>query len=103
MSGFTTGSQVANLLKNASLFENQSLIGGQWRTSAGNQFFNVYEPSSGEILASCVSSTEEDFSEAIELAHIGFQSYSTSSTAKERGLQLRKWYELILENADDCL
>jgi succinate-semialdehyde dehydrogenase / glutarate-semialdehyde dehydrogenase len=89
-------------IKNTALFDSQGLIAGTWKNATNNKSFPVYEPSSGEILAECSDFGTTDFEEAIHAAHIGFKEFSTTTTAKERATLLRKWYELIIENLDDC-
>ncbi|OQD81873.1 hypothetical protein PENANT_c024G09783 [Penicillium antarcticum] len=44
---------------------------------------------------------KEDFIEDIEINNAGFESFSTSTTAKARGEILRKRYELTLQHKDD--
>lgn len=89
-------------IKNAALFDSQGLIAGTWKKATNDKSFPVYEPSSGEILAECSDFGTPDFEEAIHAAHAGFKEFSTTTTAKERATLLRKWYELIVENLDDC-
>jgi acyl-CoA reductase-like NAD-dependent aldehyde dehydrogenase len=47
--------------------------------------------------------SRDDFIKAIKIADKGFRKYSTGTTFAERGAQLRKWFELINENLDDCI
>lgn len=86
-------------LKNASLFDTQGLIAGSWK-SAGKTF-PVIEPSTGDVLAECSNFGKQDFVDAIESAHDGYQKFSSSTTAKERGTILRKWNDLIVQNSED--
>ena len=46
--------------------------------------------------------SREDFIRAIKIADKGFRKYSTSTTFPERGAQLRKWFDLIHKNLEDC-
>jgi acyl-CoA reductase-like NAD-dependent aldehyde dehydrogenase len=62
----------------------------------------VYEPSSAEVLGQVADLSRDDFIKAIKIADKGFRKYSTSTTFAERGVQLRKWNDLILANVDDC-
>ena len=64
---------------------------------------NVEEPSSAEVLGHVADMSRADFVRAIEIADKGFRKYSTSTTFAERGVQLRKWFELVHENLDDCI
>jgi acyl-CoA reductase-like NAD-dependent aldehyde dehydrogenase len=61
------------------------------------------EPSSAEVLGHVADMSRDDFIKAIKIADKGFRKYSISTTFAERGAQLRKWFELINENVDDCI
>lgn len=71
---------------------------------AYNGFFaDFQEPSSTEVLGYVADMSRADFVRAIEIADKGFRKYSTSTTFAERGIQLRKWFDLIQKNIDDCM
>ncbi|RGP78262.1 succinate-semialdehyde dehydrogenase nadp + [Fusarium longipes] len=88
-------------LKNPSLFVTEGLVAGEWRPGTSGKTFPVIEPSSGEELSRCADLGLPDFVEAIDVAHKGYKEFSTSTTAKERGILLRKWNDLIISNVDD--
>jgi succinate-semialdehyde dehydrogenase/glutarate-semialdehyde dehydrogenase len=88
-------------LKDKSLFVTKGLVNGQWKDASAKKTFPVYEPSSAEVLSQCADMSLSDFQEAIDSASIGYLKFFTSTTAKERGAILRKWYDLIVANADD--
>ncbi|KAF7563313.1 hypothetical protein G7046_g810 [Stylonectria norvegica] len=94
-------SQTPIPIQNTSLLDNRGLVAGEWKNARSGKTFPVYEPSSGEVLRECADLGLEDFVAAIDSADAGFREFSTSTTAKERGAMLRKWYELILENLED--
>jgi succinate-semialdehyde dehydrogenase/glutarate-semialdehyde dehydrogenase len=58
--------------------------------------FSVDNPATGETIAEVADYTEEDVKDVIQLASNAFILWS-SSTAKERSLILKRWYELICE------
>lgn len=89
-------------LRNASLLDSQGLIAGSWKSAPGGKTFAVSEPSTGDVLAECANFGKQDFIDAIESAHGGYQKFSSSTTAKERGAILRRWNDLILQNVEDC-
>lgn len=101
--GSATPSQVdlPGQLKDKSLFIRDGLINGTWRGADGKTF-PVYEPSTGEVLGQCADLALPDFKEAIDAAEDGFFKFNKTTTAKQRGIMLRKWFDLIIENADDC-
>jgi acyl-CoA reductase-like NAD-dependent aldehyde dehydrogenase len=89
-------------LRNTSLFDSQGLVSGVWKPAPSGKVFDVIEPSTKKTLASCADFDREAFLEAIDAAYDGYQEYSSNTTAKERGAILRRWYELIIENLEDC-
>jgi len=88
-------------IKNKDLFESRGLIAGEWKTAANGKTFNVYEPSSGEVLAQCSDFGLQDFKDAIDSAQSGFKRFYKSTTAKERSTMLKAWNQLILDNMED--
>jgi acyl-CoA reductase-like NAD-dependent aldehyde dehydrogenase len=60
------------------------------------------EPSSTDVLGHVADFSREDFTRAIKIADKGFRKYSTTTSFPERGAQLRRWYDLIIENLEDC-
>jgi succinate-semialdehyde dehydrogenase/glutarate-semialdehyde dehydrogenase len=89
-------------LKDNSLFIQKGFIGGQWVDAKNGKTFPVYEPASAEVLGYVADLGRDDFVRAIEIAHKGYRKYSTTTTFAERGAQLRRWFDLVHENIDDC-
>ena len=89
-------------LRDASLFDSQGLIAGTWKSAPLDKTFSVTDPSTRNVLGQCAYFGQEDFLEAIDCAHDGYQRFYTSTTAKERASILRRWNDLILENLEDC-
>lgn len=89
-------------LRDPSLLNSQGLIGGTWKSAPLDKTFPVIEPSTGDVLRQCADFSKQDFIDAIESAHDGYQDFYSSTTAKERGVILRKWNDLILANSEDC-
>jgi len=88
-------------LNDPSLFIEEGFIGGEWVKAKNGKKFPVYEPSSAEVLGYVADLSRDDFQKAIKIADAGFRKYSTSTTFAERGIQLRKWFDLIHANLDD--
>lgn len=87
-------------LKNKSLFRTQAYINGQWVKANDNQSFAIKNPFDGSQLADVPDMGAEETKQAISAAAEAFKSWKAKS-AGGRAKVLRKWYELILENADD--
>jgi succinate-semialdehyde dehydrogenase / glutarate-semialdehyde dehydrogenase len=81
------------------LLREDLFIAGEWRAGSGART-EVFNPSSGELLASVADAGAEDVREAIAAADAAFRSWSRQ-TAYERAGALRAWHDLILANADD--
>ncbi len=91
---------IRKLLKNPGLFHEDALINGQWVKASGNARFAVSNPATGEIIAKVANLNASDAQEAISAAELALNAWK-SKLAKERAQVMRKWFELILANADD--
>ncbi len=86
-------------LQDSTLYRTENYINGQWKSgSAGS--LEVFNPSTGESIAKVANGDAADTESAVEFAALAFKSWSRTP-AKQRANLLRKWYELVLENADD--
>ncbi len=76
------------------------LAGELLETSASGQRFDVTNPATGEHLASLPDFNREEAARAIDLAYAAQKDWA-AKTARERGKVLRRWNELMIDNADD--
>jgi succinate-semialdehyde dehydrogenase/glutarate-semialdehyde dehydrogenase len=60
----------------------------------------VPDPSTGTLIGTCAECDGEDTKLAIKAAADAFPAFR-SLTGRERAKMLRKWYDLMVENADD--
>ncbi|KAJ5683445.1 hypothetical protein N7462_006610, partial [Penicillium macrosclerotiorum] len=88
-------------LEDLSLFDGRGFIAGEWKFAESTKAFPVFEPSSGNVLSQCADFSRRDFTEAIEHANGAYREYSLNTTAKQKAAYLRRWNDLILENATD--
>jgi succinate-semialdehyde dehydrogenase/glutarate-semialdehyde dehydrogenase len=88
-------------VKDQSLVVASGLVAGEWRK--GKKTFPVTEPSSNTTLLECADLEQQDFIDAIQSAKAGTRDFYESTTAKERGALLRKWFDLIIANASDSM
>ncbi|GJM13241.1 MAG: NAD-dependent succinate-semialdehyde dehydrogenase [Pseudohongiella sp.] len=86
-------------LEDPSLFRTENYVNGKWTAGAAGHI-EVLNPANGDLVARTVDGDANDARAAVEAASRAFKSWS-KIPAKERAAYLRKWYELILENADD--
>ncbi len=87
-----------NGLKDPSLFVDKSYIDGQWVSSQST--FNVYNPSTEELIGTCPESTTDDINAAIYAAAKAFPLWRAQS-GRQRGRILRRLFELLVENKED--
>lgn len=86
-------------LEDPTLFRTENYIDGKWVGGTGRHI-EVLNPATGALVAKTVDGSAENARDAVEAAAAAFKIWS-KKTASERASYLRKWYELILENADD--
>lgn len=87
-------------LKDPSLLKQQAYINGMWCDADNGDRISVTNPATGTALASVPNMGAAETRRAILAANNAFKAWRTK-LAKERSAILRKWYELMLANADD--
>ena len=87
-------------LNNKSLFKQKCFINGEWVDSSSGKTLEVNNPASLEIIGKVPKCSVSETKKAIDDANTAFQTWK-ETTAKERSVILKKWGELIAENADD--
>ena len=89
---------VALDLKDPTLLETRAYVNGQW--IAKEVTFPVYNPATGDLIANVTDMDVADTTAAIDAAYDAKADWA-AWTGKERGAVLRKWFDLMVENADD--
>ncbi|MEW6641014.1 MAG: NAD-dependent succinate-semialdehyde dehydrogenase [Pseudomonadota bacterium] len=84
-------------LKDPSLLRDRCLIDGAW---VGTPSVKVENPATGATIVSVPRLGANEATEAVEAAERAFKTWS-KTTAKERAVLLRKWFELIAANRED--
>ncbi len=87
-------------LNDSSLLRRDALFGGRWQASATGATFEVTNPADGTLLATVPSLSLDETREAIEFAANAMKSWQVVP-APERSRLLRRWFDLMIENADD--
>ena len=85
-------------LNDANLLRNQAYINGEWVGAAGT--FNVTNPADDTLLGSVPNMGASHAQAAIDAAHAAFPAWA-AKTGKERAAIMRKWFGLMIANADD--
>ncbi len=87
-------------LKDTALFRQQCFIAGQWLDADSGNTLEVTNPATGEPLGTIPNMGADETRRAIEAANRAMPAWA-AKTAKERANILRRWFDLMLENADD--
>jgi succinate-semialdehyde dehydrogenase / glutarate-semialdehyde dehydrogenase len=87
-------------LKDASLFRTQSYVNGEWIDADSGKRFDVDNPANAKVIASVPDCGAAETRRAIAAAGAALPAWR-AMTAKARAAILRKWFELMLANADD--
>jgi len=86
-------------LKDPSLLRLDSYVDGKWIDADGKRFA-VTNPATGDVIAEVADHGAAQITAAIDAA-VPAQKAWAKKTAKERAVIMRKWYDLIMQNADD--
>ena len=87
-------------LKDSSLFRQQCYVDGAWIGAPGGAALDVTNPATGARIGTVPVLGAAETEQAVAAAHRAFPAWA-AKTAKERGALLRRWFELIVANADD--
>lgn len=87
-------------LDNPNLLKTQAYVNGAWTPGQANATFDVDNPASAEVIARVANLSQADAQAAIAAANAAWPAWR-AMTAKARCGVLRKWFDLINENADD--
>ncbi len=87
-------------LKDSSLLKTNAFVAGSWQGADNGASFEVRNPATGRVLATVPEMGAAETRRAIEAANAAWASWR-AQPAKTRAAVLRKWYDLMLANADD--
>jgi len=87
-------------LKKPDLLRQQAYINGQWCDADSAATFDVRNPATGEILGTVPDMGAAETRRAIEGAQAAWGAWR-AMTAKERAAILRRWFDLMIEHAQD--
>lgn len=85
-------------LKDPTLLETRAYVNGVWIEK--KETFAVFNPATAECIAHVADMDVADTTAAIDAAYAAKPGWA-EWTGKERAAVLRKWYDLMVENADD--
>jgi succinate-semialdehyde dehydrogenase / glutarate-semialdehyde dehydrogenase len=87
-------------LNDPSLLISKCYVNGEFVDASSKATFEVHDPATGKTIGTCPEFDKNDTLKAIDAAAEAFVSYRKTS-ARERATWLRKWYNLMQENAED--
>ena len=88
-----------SLLKDPSLLETRAYVGGKW-VDGDQGTFDVTNPARGDVIAKVADLSRAQVAGAIAQAEKAQKEWA-KWTGKERAAIMRKWFDLMMENADD--
>ena len=89
-----------DLLKDPSLLATKAYLAGEWADAEDGATFPVTNPARGDVIAEVADLSRAEVARAIDAAYAAQKEWA-KWTGKERSAVLRKWYELMVANADD--
>ncbi len=89
-----------SILSDPSLLCTQAYVAGEWIDAEDGTTYPVKNPARGDILVTLPDLKVDDAKRAIDAAYVAQKSWA-AHTGKERAAIMRRWFELMLANADD--
>jgi len=87
-------------INDKALLKQQAYVNGGWQGAKSGETFAVLNPATCEEIARVPLMSEADAEAVVEAASQAFVTWR-KTTAKQRAVLLKAWYELILAHADD--
>jgi succinate-semialdehyde dehydrogenase len=87
-------------LKDPDLLKQESYVHGEWVQAKSGKRFDIIDPGSDKVWASCPDNAVEDVDAAIQSSYKAFQDYKILNPRKRAQL-LYKWHELISNAKED--
>ena len=82
------------------LFHQQAFVAGQWCDADNQQVTEIYNPATQEVIGTVPNMGKAEAERAIQAATQGWAAWK-NKTAKERSIILKKWFDLMVEHADE--
>ena len=95
-----TVTDLPSLLKRPDLLCRKAFLGGDWVEAASGRTFDVVNPARGDVIARVADLSRAEIAQAVDAAHAAQKEWA-ARTGKARAAILHRWYELMVENADD--
>ncbi|KIW48540.1 uncharacterized protein PV06_01116 [Exophiala oligosperma] len=82
------------------LFHEMSLLNGKWVQSRSHEQFDIEDPGSGKVFASCPTNKVDDVDNYVRTSHEAFREYRHVNP-RQRAKWLLKWHDLIANARED--
>ncbi|WP_028302452.1 NAD-dependent succinate-semialdehyde dehydrogenase [Oceanospirillum beijerinckii] len=82
------------------LFKQQAYIDGRWIDSPNGEVQEIFNPATGEKIGTVPMLGSDETRQAIDAAEAAQKEWA-ARTAQDRSSVLRRWFELMVENADE--
>jgi len=92
--------ELANMLQDPSLLVTKAYIAGDWVAADSGATLDVTNPARGDVIAKVADCGVDETRRAIDAAYSSQKAWA-ARTGKDRAAVLRKWFDLMVENADD--
>ena len=87
-------------LRDAQLWHQQALIGGEWREARDKSTIRVEDPATGLTIGTVPCMGMEETRDAIHAADKALPAWRNRA-AQERAAMLRRWFELLMTHQED--
>ncbi|PSN70212.1 succinic semialdehyde dehydrogenase [Corynespora cassiicola Philippines] len=87
-------------LNDKTLLKSQTYVNGEWIDAKSGKTFEVTDPATGKVIGTMPEMDRADTEAAIAAAAAALPEFQ-KTTGRERSRMLRKWYQLMVDNADD--
>ncbi|MET0133588.1 MAG: NAD-dependent succinate-semialdehyde dehydrogenase [Kibdelosporangium sp.] len=87
-------------MRDPGLLRDELFIDGEWAPGSTGERVDVRDPATGAVIARTAFASADDVRRAIAAAEAAAPGWAKTN-APTRARVLRRWYELIIENADD--
>lgn len=87
-------------LNDSSLLKQQAYVNGEWCDADSGRTIAVTNPATGEVIGHVPEMGAAETQRAIAAGNVAWKGWK-NKLAKERSAVLRKWFDLMLANADD--
>ena len=95
-----TTTDLRSLLNDPDLLETRAYLAGEWTEGTGGRTFEVTNPARGDVIAKVADIDREQAAGVIDKAYDAQKEWA-ALTGKDRAVVLRKWYDLMVQHADD--